>query len=40
MNEELLFIADHRIWFLELEFTPGEQAVRIVVIAEKIQIIT
>ena len=36
MNEELLFIVEHRIWFLEVEFTPGEQAVRIVAIAEMI----
>ena len=36
MDEELLFIVEHRIWFLEVKFTPGERAVRILTIAEKI----
>ena len=36
IDEELLFIVEHRIWFLEVKFSPGERAVRILKIAEKI----
>ena len=30
MNEELPFVHEYRKWFLEMESTPGEDAVKIV----------
>ena len=35
MGEELLFMDEQRNWFLEMEFTSGEHAVKIVEMERK-----